>query len=129
MLLFAFLTLSLAVLGLTAALWVAVRFFLAREAEWRQREKDFTDRLLRREGVAPLQVQVEQVAKIPDPEAEPPRNPVDEAMYLDDLLEDLQHKHNLGAGMTPQQAMHLFPVEWDVVKREYDAAHKPLRVG
>ena len=129
MLLFTFLVLSLAVLGLTAALWVAVRFFLAREAEWRQREKDFTDRLLRREGVAPLQVQVEQVAKIPDPEAEPPRNPVDEAMYLDDLLEDLQHKHNLGMGMTPQQAMHLFPVEWNVVKREYDAAHKPLRVG
>jgi len=126
---FAFLTLSLAVLGLTATLWVAVRFFLAREVEWGQREKDFTDRLLRREGVAPLQVQVERVAKIPDPEAEPPRNPVDEAMYLDDLLEDLQHKHNLGAGMTPQQAMHLFPVEWDVVKREYDAAHKPLRVG
>lgn len=126
---FAFLTLSLAVLGLTAALWVAVRFFLAREAEWRQREKDFTDRLLRREGVAPLQVQVERVAKIPDPEAEPPRNPVDEAMYLDDLLEDLQHKHNLGAGMTPQQAMHLFPVEWNTVKREYDAMHKPLRVG
>ncbi len=117
------------------ALALAVRFFVQREREWRGREEEWRKRerqllneIGRANGVAPLRVEQERVVKIPDPEVSPLLNDIDSAMYEDDLLEDLEHFHNLGRGMSPAEARHRYPTQWAEVKMNYDAARTPLRV-
>jgi hypothetical protein len=55
-------------------------------------------------------------------------SPADEAIYLDDVLEDLQHFQDIGHGMTPEQARVAFPQEWARAKQNYDKQHAPLKV-
>lgn len=121
------------------ALVLTVRFFLrredAREAEWRQREEAWRQRerhiiddAAKARHVSVPRVEQERVVKIPDAETAQFRSDIDEAMYLDDLLEDLQHFRNLGHEMTPAEAAAMFPQEWAEVKENYDAAHKPMTI-
>lgn len=116
--------------GFPLAIW----YFLRREQVQRQQYEDritlLYDRLLKREGVAPIvAVEHEKVLKVPDPEAMPLQNPIDEAFYLDDVLEELQHFHNVGHGMTPGTAQALFPAEWARAKAKYDREHAPMKVA
>lgn len=128
-------TVGLLQLLTVAALALTVRFFLAREAEWRGREEDWRKRerhiiddAARAHHVSVPRVEQERVVKIADAETANFRTDIDEAMYQDDLLEDLQHHRNLGHEMTPGEAASFFPMEWAEVKRNYDDAHRPMTI-
>ena len=117
------------------ALVLTVRFFLQRETEWRAREDKWRERerfiiddAAKARHVSVPRVEQERVVKIPDAETAEYRTDIEEAMYLDNILEDLQHFRNLGHGMTPTEAQYLFPQEWADVKRNYDDAQKPMTI-
>ncbi len=117
------------------ALVLTVRFFLAREAEWRAREEKWRERerhiiddAAKARHVSVPRVEQERVVKIADAETAKQFDIGDLAFYEDDILEDLQHLHNLGHDMTPMEAQQLFPREWASAKRNYDEQHRPMTV-
>lgn len=114
-------------LGLVCWIIWQTRHFSKLEAEYRQRERQLIDRLLRQAKVAPLEVNREQVVSLPDPEI-PPRTPQDEAFRLDDILEDLEQLRPEARGMTPEAAREQFPLEWHNLEIRWDNDHTPLRV-
>lgn len=105
------------------------RVFLEKEREYKRREAELVDKLLKQARIAPLSRPIEQesVVKLPDPEL-PPLTWQDQAIRDDDILEDLEQKFPEVRGMTPEQAKLLYPADWKALEWAWDEAHTPLRV-
>lgn len=105
------------------------RLFNEKEREYKRREAELVDKLLKQAHIAPISkpVEVENVVKLPDPEL-PPLSWQDQAIRDDDILEDLELRFPEVRGMTPEQAKLLYPADWKALEWAWDAAHTPLRV-
>lgn len=124
--------------GALAILWavtviVAVRFFqmresewLRREGEWRSRERVLVDRLLKQSHVPPLEIQREQVVKLPDPEIQP-ASWVDQSFMIDDVKEELEQIYPEAARMSHAEAQTKYSKDWQRIAKKLKEESTPLR--
>lgn len=118
--------LTLLILLLACGLVLQARFFLKREEDWRKREMELVNRLLKTAQVQPLTIERERVIKLPDPEL-PPLSPVDQAFFQDDIKEELEQVFPEAARMSHSMAQHRFPREWRAIEQRLQAERLPLR--
>ena len=104
------------------------RIFYRREEEWRARERQLVDRLLRRANVEPLEVQRGKVLQVDD-DPTPNKSPIDEAFEDDDRKEELEQIHPDASWMSVEQAKAAYPQEWKEISARLEAQRKPLRVA
>lgn len=113
-------------LACCALVWQAGRFSRIEDG-WRQRERDLIDRVLKRASVTPLQIEREQVIKLPDAELQP-RNWIEEAFKTDEIKEDVEQLFPETAGLTAEQVQAQYPAAWNDAEKRWMAAHSPLKV-
>lgn len=113
-------------LACCALVWQAGRFSRIEDG-WRQRERDLIDRVLKRASVPPLQIEREQVIKLPDAELQP-RNWIEEAFKTDEIKEDVEQMFPEVAGLTAEQVQAQYPAAWNDAEQRWMAAHSPLKV-
>jgi predicted metal-dependent hydrolase len=95
----------------------------------RERELSLIDTYLRKQNVAPLEVQRESVLRVPDPEMVRPRDYVDEAIRLDEIWEIAQERDVEASWTTSaDEARAKFPQLWKQCEVQWEAEHTPLRV-
>ena len=103
------------------------RIFYKREEEWRARERQLVDRLLRRANVEPLEVQRSKVLQLDD-DPTPNKSPADEAFELDEIKEELEQLHPNAAWMSPEQAKSTYLQDWNEIAGKLEAQRRPLRI-
>lgn len=125
-------SLQLALIGCLVCLWVyQIRAFSSQIArleaqidEFRLREQKLIDKLLTKNGFAPL-LEREEVLKIPDPEIRQP-NFIEEAFYADSIMEEIEHEHKSLIGLTREEMQAKYPHLWEAAKQRIDALQQPL---
>lgn len=108
-------------LFLTVCLVYTVRFFLKRESE-------LVNRLLKQAGVQPVVIEREKVIKLPAPEIQP-MSPMDEAMFIDDIKEELEQVYPEVARMSHTQAKERYAHDWRHIEQRLREQRTPLRAG
>lgn len=125
----------LAILSLTVACvaWAAraqATRFIRIEDVWRERERQLVDRLLRQAHVPPLEIQREQVLKIPDPELAPTAETwVDQAWLRDSIKEEIEQIYPVTRSMSEIDVMHVYASDWRAIERRLKEEQTPLRVS
>jgi hypothetical protein len=124
--------------GLFAALWVASVLgaarllqnrengWIDREEKWRERERVLVDRLLGQARVTPVEVQRENVVKLPDPEIQP-ASWVDEAFAVDSVKEELEQLYPEAARMSHAEAQAKYSADWRRIAKKLKEESTPLR--
>lgn len=125
-----FLTLLLAAFIAGAAVLFVQRekAWIAREEKWRERERVLVDKLLKQGHLTPVEIQRETVVKLPDPEIQP-ASFIDEAMFVDDVKEELEQVYPEAARMSHVEAMHRYSKDWQRIAKRLKEEATPMRVG
>ena len=111
-----------------ACLICAAYIFLKREDKWREREMALVDRLLKQAHVPPVQIERENVIKLPDPEIQP-ASWIDQAFFEDEIKEELEQIYPEIARMSHRQARETYPKDWQSIERRLQEQNTPLRAG
>ncbi len=114
------------VLGAARLLQIRENAWIGREEKWRERERVLVDRLLRQGSVAPVEIQRENVVKLPDPEIQP-ASWIDESFRLDDIKEELEQVFPEAALMSHSEAQARYSREWNQIARKMKEESTPLR--
>lgn len=121
-----FFALVLLLLVLACGLVLQARYFHKREDKWREREMALVDRLLRQGHVAPVEIQRENVVKLPDPET-PTETWIDQAFFEDDIKEELEQQYPEVARMSLSDTKTRYAHDWRRVRERLQAERAPIR--
>lgn len=99
----------------------------SRETEWRQRERDYIDRLLLKAHVEPLQVDRHKVLTVDD-DPTPDKSPVDLLMDEDAVKEELEQIHPDAVYMDIGMAKEVYRLDWNIIEGKMKRLNAPLRV-
>lgn len=100
--------------------------WIGREEKWRERERALVDRLLKQAHISPVEIQREQVVKLPDPEIQP-ASFIDEAFFTDDVKELLEQQYPEAARMSHAEAQQRFSKDWQRIANKLKEESTPLR--
>jgi hypothetical protein len=98
------------------------------EGRARERELALIDSYLRKQNVPPLEVQRENVLKLPDPESVRPGNFVDEAVRLNQISEIVEEARPEAAWLTADEIRAQLPELWSQAEKQWELERTALRV-
>lgn len=98
--------------------------------DYRQREAELLNRILKQVGVKAVgpQVEVENVVKLPDPEIAPP-DWIDLAFRQDEIKELIEEGQPDMAHLSAEEMRNLYPRIWSRYEAMHAEQHTPLRAG
>lgn len=101
----------------------------AREKELQTQNAELLNRLLYRHAVEPISLKEhEQTLKLPDIET-PPLTPIDEAMFVDDVLEEIEFHHPQFIGWSAEHVRQEKPELWRQMEKAVRDRTAPLVIG
>ena len=108
-----------------------------REERWRERQREteeiarrdvreLLDRYLVKQNVEPIQIHNKKVIAI-DNDPTPDLSPIDIAMRMDEILEELEELHPEVRGMHYEDARRLYRQEWVSIEKMLEEQRRPFR--
>lgn len=96
--------------------------------DYRQREAELLNRILRLANVQPVgpRVEVENVVKLPDPEIAPP-DWIDQTLRLDEIKEFVEERHPDLSALSVSEIRDRYPQIWHKCEQLRDEYYTPLR--
>lgn len=117
---------TILLLFLVGGFVLLTRVFLGQIGDLRRENQQLLNRLLLRHNVEPIQIEREQVVKLPDPEVQP-RTWLDDVMRADAIKEEIERVHPDAAQMTLEEVMATYPHDWKRFEAQWNEQHTPLR--